>query len=127
MSDLPPRITRRGLPIGLFEDPRDLMKLMALAECGYWKAFDSLLEREGIIDEQKMTRPEVKEQIIKQLHLEKSFTCCICHQQSFGWGHNPDPVCTDEDARCCLKCNNSAVLTARIREASRAHAVVTRR
>lgn len=51
--------------------------------------------------------------------------CCICdgeidkHYTPEGkmyWdqGHNPDPVKTGEDDRCCDNCNSTVVLTARL-------------
>ena len=41
-------------------------------------------------------------------------TCCICGERFIGWGNNPWPVVTDEEARCCDECNNTRVIPARI-------------
>lgn len=40
--------------------------------------------------------------------------CCICGQKFTGWGNNPYPVVTDENARCCNMCNEMRVLPARL-------------
>lgn len=40
--------------------------------------------------------------------------CCICGVKFTGWGNNPYPVVTDENARCCDICNNNVVLSARL-------------
>lgn len=40
--------------------------------------------------------------------------CCICGNECENeWGNNPYPLVTDEDARCCDKCNDY-VITFRI-------------
>lgn len=40
--------------------------------------------------------------------------CSICGEYFDGYGNNPYPVRTDEEARCCDECDNSIVLSARI-------------
>ena len=40
--------------------------------------------------------------------------CCLCGKEIIGWGNDPWPVVTDEDARCCDECNLSIVLIARL-------------
>ena len=40
--------------------------------------------------------------------------CCICGKPFTGWGNNPYPVNSDEDARCCDICNDRVVIPARI-------------
>ena len=41
--------------------------------------------------------------------------CCICGQVFLGFGNNPWPVVTDEDAMCCDDCNARKVVPARIK------------
>ncbi len=43
---------------------------------------------------------------------EDTFTCCICGEESKGYGNNPDPV--KHDGRCCDACNAKFVIPARI-------------
>lgn len=45
---------------------------------------------------------------------EREYTCCICGGKFKGWGNNPYPVVTDEDARCCDDCNAMRVIPARL-------------
>lgn len=46
--------------------------------------------------------------------------CCLCGKDikadSIGWdmGHNPAPVCTIENARCCDECNARIVVPYRL-------------
>ena len=42
--------------------------------------------------------------------------CCICGKEFVGWGNNPYPVVTDDDARCCDECNAKYVIPARLDE-----------
>ena len=42
------------------------------------------------------------------------YVCCLCGRTCVGYGNNPWPLNTDEDARCCDLCN-SLVTTERIR------------
>ena len=42
--------------------------------------------------------------------------CCICGQEFTGYGNNPYPVNSDEDARCCDDCNDTVVIPARLGE-----------
>ena len=42
------------------------------------------------------------------------FVCCICGNVFTGFGNNPWPVVTGEDARCCDTCNSTTVVPARI-------------
>jgi hypothetical protein len=39
--------------------------------------------------------------------------CSICGRPYEGYGHNPQPVVADYEARCCDACNSSVVLPAR--------------
>jgi hypothetical protein len=109
-----------------FNDPMDLYKLMQLAESGFLDAFESLLNHPGVINEQVMPVDEVRRKLRENFGLDKAFVCCLCSKQAFGWGHNPDPCCTDDDARCCGLCNSHRVIPARISEATRQHAVVSK-
>lgn len=43
----------------------------------------------------------------------KSFECSICGKVEEGYGHNPEPIYSNEE-RCCEECNNTAVIPARI-------------
>ena len=40
------------------------------------------------------------------------FTCCICGEESEGYGNNPAPV--KEDGKCCDACNRKFVIPARL-------------
>lgn len=40
------------------------------------------------------------------------FTCCICGEESTGYGNNPEPV--RHEGRCCDSCNRKFVIPARI-------------
>ena len=48
--------------------------------------------------------------------MEDGRICCICGQEYTGLGNNPYPVISDEDARCCDKCNIIKVIPARLEE-----------
>ena len=50
--------------------------------------------------------------------MESEKTCCICGKTFFGWGNDPWPVNTDDDATCCDECDNSVVLAARLKQMS---------
>ena len=39
--------------------------------------------------------------------------CIFCGEMTENGGHNPAPVCVDEDARCCKKCNSEIVVPER--------------
>ena len=52
---------------------------------------------------------------IKQQGLGGVCTCAICNGKYVFRGHNPYPVVTDKDARCCARCNDEAVIPARTR------------
>ena len=41
-------------------------------------------------------------------------TCCICGKEINGWGNDPYPVVTDNNAECCDACNMTYILPARI-------------
>ena len=41
------------------------------------------------------------------------FRCCICGQKASGWGNNPWPV--KESGECCLACDLTVVVPARIK------------
>ena len=41
--------------------------------------------------------------------------CCFCGAElKDGWGNNPDPANTMDDAQCCDCCNANIVIPARI-------------
>lgn len=46
--------------------------------------------------------------------VEKTFTCCICGEESVGFGNNPAPY--KEKGKCCDSCNIKFVIPARIDE-----------
>lgn len=48
--------------------------------------------------------------------MEEKHICCICGQEFTGYGNNPYPVNSDEDARCCDDCNDTVVIPARLGE-----------
>jgi len=40
--------------------------------------------------------------------------CSLCEEMFTGYGHNPQPLIDDINARCCDDCNTNLVLVARI-------------
>lgn len=50
------------------------------------------------------------------------FKCCICGEETYGWGNNPDPVTDesgkffDDEAQCCDECNDTVVIPKRLEE-----------
>jgi len=50
------------------------------------------------------------------MDMSKSWKCCICGGIFKGWGNDPDPVVTDDDAWCCDECNMTKVIPARIQQ-----------
>lgn len=44
----------------------------------------------------------------------EKFECCICGKECEGFGNDPWPVVSDDDARCCDTCNSESVIPARI-------------
>jgi len=46
--------------------------------------------------------------------VEKTFICCICGEESIGFGNNPAPY--KEKGKCCDSCNIKFVIPARINE-----------
>ena len=48
--------------------------------------------------------------------MDEKHICCICGQEFNGFGNNPYPVNSDEDARCCDDCNDTVVIPARLGE-----------
>ena len=48
----------------------------------------------------------------KLTEAQEKFTCCICGEESYGYGNNPAPV--KEEGRCCDSCNAKFVIPARI-------------
>lgn len=40
-------------------------------------------------------------------------TCCLCGRKFDGFGHNPDPLHSDDESRCCDSCNTWKVIPAR--------------
>ena len=45
---------------------------------------------------------------------DEKFICCICGEESTGYGNNPEPV--KHEGRCCDACNRKFVIPARIEE-----------
>lgn len=45
---------------------------------------------------------------------DDKFICCICGEESIGYGNNPAPV--KDEGRCCDACNRKFVIPARIEE-----------
>lgn len=41
--------------------------------------------------------------------------CCVCGIRFKGLGNNPWPVSVDPSERCCDRCNQEAVIPARIK------------
>lgn len=41
----------------------------------------------------------------------KTFICCICGREFWGYGNNPYPLChkDDYDSRCCNDCDNLVI------------------
>ena len=48
--------------------------------------------------------------------MDDKHICCICGQEFTGYRNNPYPINSDEDARCCDICNDTAVIPARLEE-----------
>ena len=48
--------------------------------------------------------------------MDEKHICCICGQEFNGFGNNPYPVNSDENARCCDDCNITKVIPARLEE-----------
>jgi len=48
---------------------------------------------------------------------QRFYTCCICEEESRGWGNNPEPLMDDLDGslECCDRCNDK-VVTYRLRQ-----------
>lgn len=44
----------------------------------------------------------------------KHFTCCICGEDSEGYGNNPEPYKSAESGKCCDACNKKFVIPARL-------------
>lgn len=49
-----------------------------------------------------------------------NYVCCICGNAFTGWGNDPYPVNTDENAKCCDGCDAEFVLPARLAELANA-------
>lgn len=43
-------------------------------------------------------------------------TCVICGKEFEGFGNNPEPVKKWDEGLCCDECNNTVVITARLKE-----------
>jgi len=45
------------------------------------------------------------------------FSCCICEQETKGWGNNPEPLMDNlhGELECCNSCNTE-VITQRLRD-----------
>jgi len=60
----------------------------------------------------------LKEKVMMTYNPEKRlYTCCICEEESVGWGNNPEPLMDDLDGtlNCCDRCNEK-VVSYRIRQ-----------
>jgi hypothetical protein len=108
-------------------DQTHLMTLLRLAEAGYWDAFDDYLSREGLIAPETLSPEEVRAMLRRCVGADRTFTCCLCSEQKTGWGNNPSPLNDEDDARCCDSCNNDKVIPQRIRDATNAYAVITKK
>ena len=47
---------------------------------------------------------------------EAKKTCVICGKEFEGFGNNPEPVKKWDEGLCCDECNNTVVITARLKE-----------
>ena len=59
--------------------------------------------------------------LLTSVRKEDKKTCCICGKEFEGWGNDPWPVVTDEDAVCCDNCDMTVVLSARVNEMQMQH------
>jgi len=50
---------------------------------------------------------------VKKHGVDPVGTCAICEVKYIRGGNNPNPVITDDDARCCRRCYNEIVIPAR--------------
>lgn len=41
-------------------------------------------------------------------------TCILCDGPYEGMGHNPEPLASYDDGRCCSECNDTRVIPARL-------------
>ena len=96
----------------------DLRLLFRMAEARYWVAFDAYLAREGVLAPNTLTADRVREMIRRCVGADNQFVCRLCNESKTGWGHNPDPVVCEPDARCCDQCNEDRVIPQRIRDAT---------
>lgn len=47
--------------------------------------------------------------------MEKTLICCLCGEEILDpYGHNPYPLATNPEDRCCETCNDTKVIPARI-------------
>ena len=59
-----------------------------------------------------MNRIDILKYFIKEM--EEGRLCCICGAPIEGFGNNPYPCVSIENARCCDECNQNVVIPARI-------------
>lgn len=53
----------------------------------------------------------------ESLEDEETFTCCICGEESHGYGNNPEPI--KHEGKCCDSCNAKFVIPARLEQLSK--------
>jgi hypothetical protein len=44
----------------------------------------------------------------------EQFKCCLCGEDTEGFGNNPQPLAKGQDDRCCDDCNTLRVIPARL-------------
>ena len=108
-------------------DQTHLLTLLRLAEAGYWTAFDQYLEREGVIVSNIATPDEIRQKFRVCVGDDRSYTCCLCDGDFKGWGNSPAPLVETDESRCCTKCCEDKVIPQRIRDATNAYAVITKK
>jgi hypothetical protein len=60
---------------------------------------------------------EALEKAEEERESRKTGDCCLCEKQFTNWGHNPYPLCPedDTDARCCDGCNDQVIYARLVR------------
>ena len=51
-------------------------------------------------------------EVVNEAKESLKFTCCICGEESEGYGNNPEPI--KHDGKCCDACNRKFVIPARL-------------
>lgn len=44
----------------------------------------------------------------------EQFKCCLCGEDTEGFGNNPQPLAKNDNDRCCDDCNTLRVIPARL-------------